>query len=362
MGSLILPWMLAPLVAIRLSQPSRSIRHPLSVSARAEALRYASRHWAFFDRFVTTETHWLAPDNFQSEPEPVVAMRTSPTNIGLQLLSTVSAQDLGLLALGEMTTRLERTMATLRSLPRYRGHFYNWYDLHDPQNLRVLEPAYISTVDSGNLAGHLIALRQACLALAAPPSECRARLLVLADQAYTLAVEMDFGFLYDRDRKLFTIGYHPDTLAPDGSFYDLLASEARLASFIAIAKNDVPVAHWFRLSRSLNRTSGAIALISWSGSMFEYLMPLLVMRSLPFTLLEQTYRSVVDRQEAYTRARAVPWGMSESAYNLRDRHQTYQYRAFGVPDLALKRGLGRDLVIAPYATALAALVDPSRAL
>lgn len=356
---LIVPWTLAPLLAVRLSRPARAVRRPVSPEARAEALRYAQHHWAFFNRFVTADTHWLAPDNFQSDPEPVVAMRTSPTNIGLQLLSTVSAQDLGLLSPSDMTARLEQTMSTLASLARYRGHFYNWYDLHD---LHVLEPAYISTVDSGNLAGHLIALRQACLALASTHQSLQGRLLVLADQAYAMAVEMDFTFLYDDARKLFTIGYHPDSLTPDESFYDLLASEARLASFMAIAKNDVPVAHWFRLSRSLNRTSGAMALVSWSGSMFEYLMPLLVMRSLPFTLLDQTYHGVVDRHRAYARARAVPWGASESAYNVRDRHQTYQYRAFGIADLALKRGLGRDLVIAPYATALAALVDPSTAM
>jgi cyclic beta-1,2-glucan synthetase len=358
-ASLLIPWTLAPLLAVRLSRPARTIRRPLSPEARAAALRYAQHHWAFFDRFVTADTHWLAPDNFQSDPEPVVAMRTSPTNIGLQLLATVSAHDLGLLSPGDMTDRLERTMATLASLPKYRGHLFNWYDLTD---LHVLAPAYISTVDSGNLAGHLIALRQACLSLAATHATLQTRLLKVADHAYAMAVEMDFTFLYDDARKLFTIGYHPDSLTPDESFYDLLASEARLASFMAIAKNDVPVAHWFRLSRSLNRTSGAMALVSWSGSMFEYLMPLLVMRSLPFTLLDQTYHGVVDRHRAYARARAVPWGASESAYNLRDRHQTYQYRAFGIADLALKRGLGRDLVIAPYATALAALVDPSTAM
>jgi cyclic beta-1,2-glucan synthetase len=173
---------------------------------------------------------------------------------------------------------------------------------------------------------------------------------------------MQFGFLYDESRKLFAVGYQVASHTLDESYYDLLASEARLASFLAIAKNDVPVAHWFHLGRSLTRASGETALVSWSGSMFEYLMPALVMQSFPFTLLGETYRSVVRRQMAYGRERHVPWGISESAYNLRDRHLTYQYRAFGVPDLALKRGLGRDLVIAPYATSHAAMLAPRQAL
>lgn len=357
--SVVALWMAAPAIARRLSTTTDAPRRPLTESARATAMRYAAKHWAFFDQFVTEETAWLAPDNFQSDPEPVVAMRTSPTNLGLQLLSTVSACDLEFIVPEDMTARLERTFHTLAQLPRYRGHFYNWYDLND---LRVLEPAYISTVDSGNLAGHLLALRQACLEYATRHPDLSARLHNIADQSYTFVVEMDFAFLYDSVRKLFTIGYHPDSFTPDDSHYDLLASEARLASFVAIAKNEVPVEHWFRLSRTLNRAAGSMALVSWSGSMFEYLMPALVMRSLPLTMLDQTYHGAVARHRAYARARGVPWGVSESAYNVRDRHSTYQYRAFGVADLALKRGLGHDLVVAPYASALAAMVDPPRAL
>ena len=352
-------WLDSARIAARLSLVSTPTRRTLPKSARDTAMRYASVHWHFFERFVTAETHWLAPDNFQSDPEPVVAMRTSPSNMGLQLLSTVSARDLGFITTADMVERLDRALTTFAMMRRYRGHFYNWYDLHD---LRVLETPYISTVDSGNLAGHLIALRQACLQIALSDAAHRELLESLAARAYAFVVDMDFAFLYDESRKLFTIGYHPDSFTADASFYDLLASEARLASFIAIARNDVPVEHWFRLSRSLNRSAGMTAMVSWSGSMFEYLMPVLVMRSLPFTLLDQTYQGVLDRQRAYSRARGVPWGVSESAYNVRDRHQTYQYRAFGVPDLALKRGLGRDLVLAPYATALAAQIDPVRAL
>lgn len=356
-------WAISPLIAYALSRPT--VRDPLTLSAgaRKAAIRYAQLHWHYFDSFVSAESNWLAPDNFQEDPAPAMAMRTSPTNIGLQLLATVTACDLGFISLEEMTSRVERVFASLDRMQRYRGHFHNWYDLHD---LRVLEPAYISTVDSGNLAGHLIALRQACLDferhLTADRRDLAIRLERLAEEAQRYAMEMDFRLLFDASRKLFAIGYHTGSHTHDASFYDLLASEARLASFIAVAKNDVPFEHWFRLGRTLTYAAGEIALLSWSGSMFEYLMPVLVMQSFPFTLLGETYAAAVRRHIAYGEERGVPWGISESAYNVRDHHFTYQYRTFGVPDLGLKRGLGLDLVVAPYASALAAMIEPERAL
>jgi cyclic beta-1,2-glucan synthetase len=193
-------------------------------------------------------------------------------------------------------------------------------------------------------------------------ADALARLGALAEQCAEMVAGMEFGFLYDRTRSLFAIGYRSGSPTLDPSYYDLLASEARLASFMAVARGEVPVEHWFRLGRALTSAGGGMALVSWSGSMFEYLMPALVMRSFPGTVLDDTCHSAVRRQIAYAARYGVPWGVSESAYNLRDRHHTYQYRAFGVPDLALKRGLGRDLVIAPYASALAALVSPRSAI
>jgi cyclic beta-1,2-glucan synthetase len=466
-------WVASPTIAHLLGAPALRRDPPLSADELRIARRYALLHWRYFDRFVTEATNWLAPDNYQEDPAPVIAARTSPTNMGLQLLSTVSAHDLGFITAEDMARRLELAFASMERMQRLRGHFYNWYDLY---YLDVLEPAYISTVDSGNLAGHLIALRQACLAIAdegddvrrlctglatgldlaagrlrelaampripvplaraataaekhvarataalarrqdaagpdslaaviahledarahldtagrgededpayewiewslalagelragagvsSPDDGLRARLHELAGRAYGLALAMDFRFLFDPERELFAIGYQPSRHALDSSCYDLLASEARLASFIAIATNEVPVAHWFRLGRTLTRAAGETALVSWSGSMFEYLMPALIMQSFPHTVLDQTYRAAVRRQVAYGTARGVPWGVSESAYNFRDRQLTYQYRAFGVPDLGLKRGLGHDLVIAPYASLLAAMVEPNRAL
>jgi len=354
-------WLSAPSIAYRLSLPVAQRPAQLSRAHTESAERLARLHWAFFEQFTTAETSWLTPDNYQDDPAPVVALRTSPTNIGLQLLATVSAHDLGFITLEQMLARLGAAFDTIDRLPRYEGHLYNWYSL---ETLAVLEPAYVSTVDSGNLAGHCIALRQACLALATDPAHSAfvPRLESLAARAYQLCNEMSFAFLYDRERKLFVIGYQPGTRTLDSSYYDLLASESRLGSFVAIAKNEVPVEHWFRLGRTLSHQGGQTSMVSWSGSMFEYLMPTLVMVSFPGTLLDQTHRAAIHRQIAYGRARQVPWGVSESAYNVRDRHRTYQYRAFGVPDLALKRGLGRDLVVAPYASALALMVEPKLAM
>ena len=360
---LFLFWAVAPALARTLSHPAVRTERDLSNDERAAAKRYAELHWRYYERFATEATHWLAPDNVQEDPELVVAMRTSPTNIGLQLLSTVSAHDLGLITVSDMERRVELALRSMERMRRFRGHFYNWYDLHD---LRVLEPPYISTVDSGNLAGHLIALRQALLAIAAEQGPDAGPLVTqlqaLAARAGDFVAEMDFKFLYDERRELFAIGYQQSSHSRDESFYDLLASEARLASFLAIARNDVSVEHWFHLGRTLTRSAGSTALVSWSGSMFEYLMPTLVMHTYPYTLLDQTCRSAVERQIAYGSSHGVPWGTSESAYNLRDRHQTYQYRAFGVPDLALERRIGQDLVVAPYATALALGVAPHRAM
>ncbi|MDB4898656.1 MAG: hypothetical protein JWN53_464, partial [Gemmatimonadetes bacterium] len=356
----VLLWALSPAIATALNAPPVPRQRPLSRSRRDAALRYAQAHWAYFEKFVTADTQWLAPDNFQEDPEPVVAMRTSPTNIGLQLMATMSAFDLGFIPLDDLVQRLERTFVSLGRMRRLHGHFYNWYDLHD---LSVLQPPYISTVDSGNLAGHMLAVAQGCLALReGVDGPLALRLEALADKARAFATGMDFRFLLDEQRKLFAIGYSESMHTLDASSYDLLASEARLASLVAIAKNDAPPEHWFRLGRTLVRAAGETALVSWSGSMFEYLMPLLVVRSFAGTLIDQSYHGSVRRQIAYGEEHGVPWGVSESAYNVRDRHLTYQYRAFGVPDLALKRGLGRDLVVAPYAVVLAAMIDPDRAM
>ena len=479
---LVLLWLAAPAIARRISlSPAVAGRVALGAADRAALRLVARRTWRYFESFVGAADHHLPPDNFQEDPRPVTAHRTSPTNIGLYLLSTVCAHDLGWIGMEEALTRLEATIATLRSMQKFRGHLYNWYDTRD---LRPLDPCYVSTVDSGNLAAHLIATANSCeqwarsdgaatadciqraegvqdalqltrgavLALAAEPQTPRTlrlqleaamlelatglrqlsmagsvplatgqldelvvqaatltdgahalavelgdvpdaglvywaeatdramngwrgdltlagaaaraqgeRLALLAGVARQLAFEMDFGFLFDTDSRLLSIGYRAADSTLDPGCYDLLASEARLASLFAIAKNDVPSRHWFRLGRAVTPLGNGAALVSWSGSMFEYLMPSLVIRAPAGSLLEQTNRLVVGRQISYGTSMGVPWGISESAFSARDLELTYQYSNFGVPGLGLKRGLGNDLVVAPYATALAAMVDPEAA-
>ena len=468
-------WLASPAAAWWLSRPVVPRRLALGPEDAQQLRRIARRTWQYFDRFVTAQDHWLPPDNVQEGSVPLIAHRTSPTNIGMGLLSTLAAHDLGYLGSGRLADRIDATLSTLEALERHEGHVLNWYDT---VSLTPLAPRYVSTVDSGNLAGALMTLsaglremssgadegeracdgaldtagvlaetletlahrthgaaplRKSCgfaqgevealrviLGAGAPagdrleaasrhaadlraalaqvaattpaspeaeevaewgrlldhallrepgpavgPDALRARLHDLARRCDGLADGMNWKFLYDRTRAVFAIGFRlADAEGPgrlDPSYYDLLASEARLASFIAIARGEVSQEHWFRLSRALVSVEGCTTLVSWSGSMFEYLMPLLVLRSHPETLLDTTCRAVVRAQVLYGRRQRVPWGISESAYNLVDPHGTYQYKAFGVPGLGLKRGLAEDLVIAPYATALAALVDPTAA-
>ncbi len=484
-------WLLSPAIARRASLPLRSSGSIPVTPADTRALRRTARRtWHFFETFVTAQDHALPSDNFQEDPKPVLAHRTSPTNIGLYLLSVVAARDFGWIGTHEAVERLEATLETMQSLERCHGHFYNWYDTRD---LHPLEPKYVSSVDSGNLAGHLIALGTACGQMITDPlvtsewlggiedglqltrdalaelvddrrthivtrqdmedaldalgqaltslrerggpprveellapsdtmvdiartlsaerkedstsmellacaaaldisifshlrdldllsssheaatvslaeltssdaQALKARLEALIKKSRSLFEAMEFGLLFDDDRQLLSIGYRVSDGALDESYYDLLASEARLASFLAIAKGDVPTKHWFHLGRVVTPVKGAIALISWSGSMFEYLMPNLVMRNPRGCLLDETNRSVVRRQQDYGAKRKLPWGVSESAYNARDIEFTYQYSSFGVPGLGLKRGLGDDAVVAPYATALGAMIAPRDAV
>jgi cyclic beta-1,2-glucan synthetase len=348
----VVAWAAAPFVAYALSRPIRWRAAPLTASDREYLHAVAVKTWRYFATFVTAENHYLPPDNIQLVPELTIAHRTSPTNIGLGLLSTLAAHDLNIIDGAELTARIDATLTTVERLERVEGHLLNWYDT---RTLEPLAPRYVSTVDSGNLAGALLTLSVGLRVLAP----------ALAARAEALAGAMDFSFLYKPSRGLFAIGYRvanadgPGCL--DASYYDLLASEARLASFLAIAKGDVPEMHWFHLGRSITSVRGEPVLLSWSATLFEYLMPLLVMRSYPETLLDESCRMVVHRQIEYASDHGVPWGISESAYNVVDRHDTYQYKAFGIPGLGLKRGLGDELVVAPYATALALAIDPAAA-
>jgi cyclic beta-1,2-glucan synthetase len=346
-------WAAAPIIAHRLSQPIARERLPLDDDDRQLLLEAARKTWRYFDTFMSSEDHGLPPDNFQEVPEPRVAHRTSPTNIGMGLLSTLAAHDLGFIQAPELARRVDATLTTMEGLERFEGHLFNWYDT---LSLAPLPPRYVSSVDSGNLAAALLVVSVGLRALG---------LEELARRAAAFADGMSFRLLYDPKRRLLAIGYRgADVEGPgrlDPAHYDLLASEARLASFLAIAKGDLPEAHWFHLGRSATSVHGVPTLLSWSASMFEYLMPLLVMKGYPETLLDDACRMAVRRQQEYASALGVPWGISESAYDTVDLHDNYQYKAFGVPGLGLKRGLASELVVAPYATALATLVDPAAA-
>jgi cyclic beta-1,2-glucan synthetase len=347
-------WAIAPFVAHALSKPVPERRLELGPQDRAFLERLARDTWRYFETFMGEEDNGLPPDNFQENPEPRVAHRTSPTNIGMGLLATLAAHDLGFIDTGVLARKVDATLTTMEGLERHEGHLLNWYDT---QSLAALLPRYVSTVDSGNLAGALMALAEGLR---------EAGLTGLAERASLFADGMGFRFLYDTQRRILSIGYRlADAEGPgrlDNAYYDLLASEARLASFIAIARGEIPETHWFHLGRLVTSVHGTPTLLSWSGTAFEYLMPLLVMKSYPETLLEQTCRMAVRRQAEYAASRKVPWGISECAYNLADRHGNYQYKAFGVPGLGLKRGLADELVVAPYATALAAMVEPQLAV
>ena len=499
---MLVAWFFGPCVAWWLSRTIPLKDAGLDAGQLLFLRTVARKTWHYFTSFVTAQEHWLPPDNFQETPRPLVAHRTSPTNMGLSLLANLTAKDLGYLSVASLIERTRDSLATMDRLERYRGHFYNWYDT---RTLQPLLPLYISSVDSGNLAGHLLTLasglreiidepftslqafdglvdtiavlvelvpenrdlvrfeqllskppltaREACALLedlergaqsfckavdggneaivgwaTALQSQCvgalaelrwsapwltlpaaggaasgdgsfgtepsfktiagwvagpivdgssladqQARALaasraqermvtleVLATQCEAYAA-MDFAFLFNADRDLFCTGFNVSDRRFETGFYDLLASEARLCSYVAIALGQVPQDHWFSLGRLFVAVHGKAILVSWSGSMFEYLMPLLVMPNYVNTLLDNTCRAAVGQQIDYGALRGVPWGISESGYNRTDLESNYQYKAFGVPGLGFKRGLSEDLVVAPYASALALMVSPAEA-
>ncbi len=463
--ALLLAWFAAPEITLLIGRPRSRGPVPLVAEDIAFLRLLARKTWYYFETFAGPADNWLPPDNYQGAPHEEIAHRTSPTNIGMLLLSTATAWDLGYLGRAELEARSRNVFDSMQQLDRYRGHFLNWYET---RHMAPLEPRYVSTVDSGNLALALLAyaetLREAASgkefehrrceglidlvdlleeaagfdddssALRALLSDARGRasglvqsdpaalklsmdwlnetalpmieaecgrladsagwaldegaldlpawldrlrhhvrdmiadlsepidrsqaLKRLADEAAALAGEMDFTWLYDRERQLLHIGHNVSTGRTDVHYYDLLASEARLASYFAIAKGDLPVEHWFHLQRPIIRAARGLALVSWNGSMFEYLMPRLLLPGHADTLLGLSERIAVEVQRHYARSRSVPWGISESAFAARDPEHRFRYQAFGVPHLGMRRGLSRDLVIAPYASALALPIVP----
>ena len=531
---LLVLWFLSPEIAYLISRPWQRAQDSFSDADIAWLRHIARRTWAYFETFAGPEDNWLAPDNFQTDPEAKIAHRSSPTNVGMQCLSSMTALDLGHIGLRDLAQRTEYIFEALERIERHQGHLVNWFDT---RTLLSLEPRYVSTVDSGNLAVALLTLRESLIEAANGPALSRAlwdglidtlgvlaeatadlptqhgqairarisvlsdsaqavrdspaawrraltdsleegfpklseaildaldatpgadpaelhfwfersrhhaasflrdldalcpwlaldgwrefgeeasetakrlcpdislgqlddlfepdrngmdslaqtdfdgaelqtaisagqtaqlalrdTLLSLAEKAGSFAMGMDFSFLYDRETRTFFIGYNLSFDRMDDHRYDLLASEARLASYLAIAKGDVPSEHWFHLGRPISRSSGPLTVLSWNGSMFEFLMPTLLIRSAPGQLLGQSEQAAVDIQRRYGEKLGLPWGVSEAAFAARDTAQNYQYRAFGVAGLGMRQGLAEDYVVAPYASALALAVQPGAAV
>ncbi len=355
-------WAGAPLWTWWASRPvPRNAGPALDASDRRYLQGVARDTWRYFERCVTALDSHLPPDNLQTTPHDMLAHRTSPTNIGLYLLSAACARRFGWIDTPALIARLEATLASVDRLETHRGHLLNWYDTLTGA---ALLPRYVSTVDSGNFSGHLLAVAQACTELAtgsgeaAQPAGEATRLKALAAHCTRLAWQAHFGFLYHPRRHLLHIGYRVAEQSLDAGFYDLLASESRLTSLLAIAKGDVPVRHWSALGRPFFAAGTVAGLRSWSGSMFEYLMPSLVLDEPPGSVLSDAALAAVHEQMAFVARQHLPWGISESAYAGCDHTLAYQYAPQGVPALALRRTPPDELVVAPYASVLAALVAP----
>lgn len=530
---LLVLWETAPFIAYWVSKARKDTAVKVPEVVREELGRIARKTWRYFEEFVNAKTHYLAPDNYQ-EDSSKAAPRTSPTNIGFGLLATLTARDMGYVSTSEMVELIEKTISTIEGLEKWNGHLYNWYDTN---TLNPLRPNYVSTVDSGNLAGYLITLSQglngyldkplvdnrflngirdtlycagkegiaAYKTISSAPAfpskehidlvtwnrtlnelmdgrafvdisktvwiikfEGMVRMLkeemnelmpavdlleripqglitkdsqgeglasvetllslleknvnlqelpsvyraaydltgslivsihntgaikaddkelawlheletilpiaietaeqfikkyrALIERINTLSDAMNFLPLYDKKKQLFSNGYNVEEDKLTNSYYDLLASEARQTSYICIARGDVPPIHWFKMGRTLTSLDGYKGLVSWTGTMFEYLMPFLIMKSYKNTLLDETYSFVIRSQKKYAKQKAMPWGTSESGFNSLGPNHEYQYKAFGVPWLGLKRGLNESAVVAPYATFLGLLVDPESAI
>lgn len=333
-------WCLAPFIAYLISQSTNKKSIKLKKDEKDLITEVAQRTWSYFSTFMTKQNNYLPPDNYQENRKHKVTDHTSATNIGLGLLAIISARDLGFITSEEMLDLLQKSIITIKMLDKWNGHLYNWYNI---KTLEPLKPAFISTVDSGNFVGYLYVVRDVLE---------KEKKVDLRNAVNELIVNTDFSKLYDYDKNLFSIGYDLSENKLVDSYYDLLASEARQASFVAISNRNVSYKHWFNLGRALTMLDGYKGLVSWSGTMFEYFMPNIVMPSYDYSLLEETYRFCIYSQKEYAKKLEVPWGISESAFNVQDLNYNYQYRAFGIPWLGLKRGLDKDVVVAPYASVM----------
>jgi cyclic beta-1,2-glucan synthetase len=353
----LLLWTASRAISAWLNRAPQTVNRALAREDREWLLENGEKICRYFHDWSAPSTNWLIPDSVHEDG--AVALRVSPTNIGILLNARIAAVHFGVMSLGEFIFQTRQTLDRLTALAKHKGHLLNWYDT---TSLEPLEPRFVSTVDSGNLAAALWALKQAALALASETrarrgvtSEMQAELNEIAEVSESLVRDMDFRFLYHRRKKVLCVGYDVAAGRPEPSYYDLLASEARIAVFVAIAKGDIPQEAWFHLGRAHTLARGERVLLSWTGTMFEYLMPALWMHHYAGTITRQTIEAAVRVQRAHGASKGVPWGISESA-------STRGYAPFGVPTLALKRKQNESLVVAPYASFLALAVHPPAAL
>lgn len=341
-------WTLSPFVLAALGAPNTPGAAPLQHAAQRELLGWAKATWQYFETFCTAGEHYLPPDNVQTQPPTGTAHRTSPTNMGFALLSALCAHALGV-DNGRGLTLAEQMLTTMEQLPRWNGHFYNWYHTC---TLRPMPPLYVSTVDSGNCAAALLAAANALRGWGQG---------ALAARAQALCDGMDFALLYDPQRRLMHIGIDTGSGKRSEGYYDLLESEARLTSYFAVARGDVPREHWRALSRAQVQHERYRGCVSWSGSMFEYLMPELFLPPQRDSLLWESAKFCLRVQRRRVRA-GQPWGVSESAYFALDSALSYRYKAHGCAALAMQPDMDRELVLSPYSAFLALAIAPRAAV
>lgn len=359
---LLVLWALSRALSAWLNRAPRTSNCHLSDEDTKWLRDYGEKMCRFFCDWSSASTNWLIPDHVREDG--AVTMTLSPTNLGMLLNARIAAVHFGALTLEKFVFETTETLERVRSLAKYRGHLLNWYDLG---TLEPAGPRFVSTVDSGNFAACLWTLRQAACAFAGEPAQKRGltpelagELQNIADVCDRLVRDMDFHFLFDVRRKVLSVGYDLDAQRVAPSSYDLLASEARIATFVAIAKGDIPQEAWFHLGRAHVLFEGERILLSWTGTMFEYLMPVLWMRHHGGTVLQNSSRGVIKAQREYARRKGIPWGISESAHVTPDGG--YGYGPFGIQELALKHSESDALVVSPYSSFLAVPIDPPAAL
>ena len=348
-------WITEPFILFIISKPiiKKNKVEQLNKKDKDYLRDIAKRTWQYFEDYLKPEYNFLPPDNYQESRTEKVVNRTSSTNIGLALISVISAYDFKFIALDKCLELINQMLETIKKLPKWNGHLYNWYNI---KNLTPLRPEYISTVDSGNFIGYVYILKtflEECAGTNIVPTQKMERIEIQIQYIKQLIKNTNFSKLYDEKVGLFSIGFNIDENRLTPSYYDLLASEARQASLIAIAKKDIPLEHWENLSRTLTALNRKKGLISWSGTAFEYLMPNINIKRYEGSLLDESCKFMIMCQKKYCNKLEIPWGISESAFNLKDLNSNYQYKAFGIPWLGLKRGLADEAVVSSYGSIMA---------